>query len=204
MAFIKKEEKRGLSLPGLIDIIFLLLIFCLGTLTTSEPRIDEEGGSEGEVDLNLPETNIQKTYDVDEVLQTLLLQVDLTDPNDRSSPRRITILWPSLEDSLTIEEAKRNAMRDSLFSVFPPDVLNLSDEDFSRIPPCTLIHWGLETYKKEYFQESKSSNTIEIRAVRDTEFRIINYILEQCSVYGDTIPRLTLRTMSRQEGRRGF
>ena len=204
MAFIKKEEKRGLSLPGLIDIIFLLLIFCLGTLTTSESRVEEEGGSEGEADLNLPETSIKRTYDVDEVLQTLLLQVDLTDPNDRSSPKRIMILWPSLEDSLTIEEAKSNAMRDSLFAVFPPNLLSLSDRDFSRTPPCTLIHWGLETYKNDYFREPKSSNTIEIRAVRDTEFRIINFILEQCSVYGDTIPRLTLRTMSRQEGRRGF
>jgi hypothetical protein len=42
-------------------------------------------------------------------------------------------------------------------------------------------------------------NSIEIRAVKDTEFRIINYIMEQVSAYADTIPRLMWRTLTGKE-----
>ena len=199
MAFIRKEEKKGISLPGLIDIIFLLLIFSLATFSFSESWNKEQEGGKGAVDFDLPEAKAMETFEPEEVLQTLMFQIEHMDPQDLTSPKAVYILWSSWEDSLTIEEARRHAERDSLFAVFPPDFLTLSDQDFSQTSPCTLIHWALRTYKNDYFLEPKHSNTVEIRAVRDTEFRIINFIMEQCSAYGDTIPRFMIRTISEEE-----
>ena len=70
--FTKIVEKKGLSLPGLIDIIFLLLIFSLGTLSFSESAGDKDQGGEESVDLQLPEARVTDTFKADEVLQTLL------------------------------------------------------------------------------------------------------------------------------------
>ena len=196
MAFIRKEEKKGISLPGLIDIIFLLLIFSVATFSYTDSSVKEESQSGGDVDLELPEAGLSDTFIADDVLQTLLFQVEHTDSEDPLSPKIVYILWPVWEDSLTLTGAKQKAQEDSLFAVFPQNFLRMSDQEFVRTPPCTLIHWALHTYKKTYFNEPNYANTIEIRAVKDTEFRIINYILEECSAYGDTIPRFTLRTLS--------
>jgi len=199
MAFTKSEEKKGLSLPGLIDIIFLLLIFSLGTLSFSESAGDKDQGGEESVDLQLPEARVTDTFKADEILQTLLFQIEHSVPEDQVSPKVVYVLWPASEDSLNIEQAKNNAIEDSLFAVFPMNFLDLSKQDFAQTPPCTLIHWALHTYKQDHFREPNYFNTIEIRAIRDTEFRIINFIIEACSAYGDTIPRFTIRTLSGQE-----
>lgn len=204
MAFSRTEEKKGISLPGLIDIIFLLLIFSLATFSFTDSSLEEEKGAEGTYDLELPEARVTETFKTDDVLQTLLFQIEHTDSEDPSSPKVVYVLWPSWEDSLDISQAKNNAQRDSLFAVFPDDFLRMSDRDFARTPACILMKWALQTYKNDHFREPNYANTIEIRAVRNTEFRIINFILEQCSAYGDTIPRFTLRTLSGQEVGSGF
>jgi hypothetical protein len=59
-------------------------------------------------------------------------------------------------------------------------------------------------YKDNHFFEPKPTNSIEIRAVWDTEFRIVNFILETCSALGDTIPRINVRTMSGTGSGYGF
>ena len=196
MAFIRKEEKKGISLPGLIDIIFLLLIFSVATFSYTDSAVQRESRRGGNFDLDLPEAGLTDTFVADEVLQTLLFQVEHTDEEDPNSPKAVYVLWPAWEDSLTLAGAKQKAQEDTLYAVFPQGFLRMSDRDFVRTPPCTLIHWALRTYKNTYFNRPSYANTIEIRAVKDTEFRIIRYILDECSAYGDTIPRFTLRTLS--------
>lgn len=199
MAFHHTEEKKGLSLPGLIDIIFLLLIFSLVTLSFSQAEVDARKRSERAVEFDLPETNVKHTKEAPDLLSTLLLQIEHTDPQDDSSPKIVYVLWPSNGDSITVSQAKERALQDSLFQPFSTDFLQLSDRAFTQMPPCTLIHWAIHAYKEENFVEPKSTNVIEIRAVRDTEFRIVNFIMEECSAYGDTIPRFTLRTLTGKE-----
>ena len=196
MAFDRKEEKKGISLPGLIDIIFLLLIFSVATFSYTDSSVHSESQQGGDFDLELPETGLTDTFVADDVLQTLMFQVEHTDAENPFSPKVVYILWPVWEDSLTLAGAKQKAQEDSLFAVFPQGFLGMSDQEFVRTQPCTLIHWALRTYKNAYFEEPNYANTIEIRAVKDTEFRIIKFILEECSAYGDTIPRFTLRTLS--------
>jgi hypothetical protein len=40
------------------------------------------------------------------------------------------------------------------------------------------------------------SRRIEIRAVKNTEFRIVNAILRECSAFGDTLPAIAVRTLA--------
>ena len=204
MAFIRKEEKKGISLPGLIDIIFLLLIFSLATLTFSDSDAQKEQGGEGAFELELPQTRAAETFKSDEVLGTLLFQIEHIDREDPASLKTVYVLWPSWEDSLTVSEAKENAVNDSLFARFPENFLQLDDREFRRIEACRLIDRSLDEYKNTHFLEPNFANTVEVRAVRDTEFRIINYIMERCSAYGDTIPRFTLRTLSGTGEEGGF
>jgi len=204
MAFIRNEEKKWLSLPGLIDIIFLLLIFSLVTLSVSQTEVETQESGDRDFDFDLPETRSRETEEVEEVLQNLLFQIEHLDNDDIESPKILFVLQPSERGSLTLEEAKLNATRDSLFGVFPENFLDLSDAEFVQTPPCRLVQRTLREHKDGYFLEPNPTNSIEIRAVKDTEFRIVNFIMEQCGAYGDTIPRLMLRTLIGREVRDGL
>lgn len=199
MAFVKQEIRKGLSLPGLIDIIFLLLIFSLVTLSVSSVKVEADEGSGSAVDYNLPEARVKETLEMDKVLQTLLILIEHEDPENNDSPKIVYILWPSLEDSLTLSEAKNNAIRDSLFAQFPTNFLTLNNDAFAKTTSCLLIQQEIHNYKNRVFFEPRNTNSIELRAVKDTEFRIVNFVMEQCSAYGDTIPRILLHTLSGRE-----
>lgn len=200
MSFIKKDnEKKGLSLPGLIDIIFLLLIFSLVTLSITQAKVETKRRGDQSIEFALPETRSTETEEIDDVLQTLLFQIERADSMYPPNSKIVYVLWPSVKDSLGINEAKINAQEDSLFAVFPMHFLKMGDLTFSKTEPCRLIQWAIHKYKEEHFFKPDLANSIEIRAVKDTEFRIINFILEQCSAFGDTIPRVVLRTLTVKE-----
>ena len=199
MAFHKHDDKKGLSLPGLIDIIFLLLIFSLVTLSISEAKVETKRRGDRGVDFDLPESMTKDTEEVDQVLQTLLFQIEHQNSKDPTTPKVIWVLKPSLKDSLTLQGAKSIAERDSLFRLFPIDFLNLTDLEFGRLPACQLINKSIDDFKKNNFFKPDLSNSIEVRAIKNTEFRIVNYILKSCSAYGDTIPRVVLRTLTAKE-----
>ncbi|MFH1943967.1 MAG: hypothetical protein ABIL68_17830 [bacterium] len=204
MAFSRNEEKKELSLPGLIDIIFLLLIFSLVTLSISQAKVETQKKGNRDFDLDLPETKSRESEALDEVLQTLLFQIEHVDNEDQDSPKILFVLRPSVKDSLTLQEAKTKAIADSLFAVFPEDFIDLSDGEFARTRPCRLIRRAIREHKETYFFKPDPTNAVEIRAVADTEFRIMNFIMEQCSAYGDTIPRFMLRTFMGREVTYGF
>ena len=199
MAFTRKDEKKGLSLPGLIDIIFLLLIFSLVTLSFSQAKVESKRSGENTDAFDLPEAKVAETVEVEDVLQTILFQVENVDPEDLNSLKTLYVLLPSAVDSLTVEEAKQVAERDSIFAVFPRGYIGMDDRTFERTDACRLIRSTLRTYVDQNFYEPNSMNSIDIRAVKDTEFRIINYIMEQVSTYADTIPRLMWRTLTGKE-----
>lgn len=194
MAFVRNEEKKSMSLPGLIDIIFLLLIFSLVTLSVSQAKIEKSQAGDRDSDFDLPVTRSRETEETDRVLQTLMFQVEYLDREDIDSPKILFVLRPSEGDSLTLQEAKLYAMEDSLYAVFPDYFLDLSDQEFSQTLACRLVRRAIREYKKAHFIMPNPTNAIEIRAVKDTEFRIVNFIMEQCSAYGDTIPRFMFRT----------
>jgi len=204
MAFIRKEEKKGMSLPGLIDIIFLLLIFSLVTLSVSQAKVETESAGNRDMEIDLPESKSRETEEVDEILQNLTFQIELTDPDDTESNRIVFILHPSISDSLTLKESKDQAVADSLFAEFPENFSGLSDYAFQRLEPCVMIKHELAKFKEDNFFMPDPTNSIMIRAVKNTEFRIINFLMESCAAYGDTIPGLVFRTLTGKEVKSGI
>jgi biopolymer transport protein ExbD len=200
MAFVREDEKKGLSLPGLIDIVFLLLIFSLVTLSVSQNTLVAKKTGDKDAEFDLPETANPATVDADELLQTLLLQIEHQNPDDLKSPKVVYTLLPSLTDSITVEAARAVAARDSLFAPFPDNFLDMSDHEFWQTSACRLIRESITSYKENHFFRPDPTNSIEIRAVKNTEFRIVNYILEFTSTFGDTIPKFMIRTLSGNDG----
>ncbi len=197
MPFKKSEDKREVELPTLIDVVFLLLIFFLVTFSVSAPG-NKTALPENQADLpNLPEASGSYLINQNEILETLLIQVSHEDRTDAASPKIAYMLWPSVKDSFTVHKAFINAKTDSsAFRVFPDNFLTMNDEEFKNCPPCSLVAAHIDSYKVQYFSKPNPSNHIELRVEKDIEFRIVNHIIDLCSAYGDTIPRLVFRTQS--------
>lgn len=195
MAFKREDTRKGMSLPGMIDIIFLLLIFSLVTLSVSQATVETKKRGEEGSDFKLPVTTSLQTEEIEEYIHTLVYQIEHVDPEDETSPKRVIVLSPAGSDSVSLPEARARAINDSIFADFPDDVLSFSDSRFERSEACRLIRSTLESYKRDAFLEPDPSNTVQIRAAEDTEFRIVNYILTRCSAYGDTIPNIALHTL---------
>jgi len=197
MAFKKTEESREIELPTLIDVVFLLLIFFLATLSASAPGSKTvRPGRQADLP-HLPFAEGDETVKQNEILKTLLIQISHKDKNDDSSPKVAYILKPTQGVSHTVQHVLYEAKKDSsAYREFPAEFLTMNEKQFQQCSPCSLIEAHIELYKKENFQEPSISNYIEIRAERDVEFRIVNHIMNTCSAYGDTIPRLVFRTLS--------
>ncbi|MCD6117321.1 hypothetical protein J7K93_09920 [bacterium] len=206
MAFIKNDERKSLSLPGMIDIIFLLLIFSLVTLSTSESGVEAKKRGEHTDKFDLPHVNQAETYEVSTVLKTLLFQIE----KDTSGAKYVLALWPNVRDSLTLDQARQIAVNNWIASSqkgvkpkfmvkVPENYLKLSEADFKKTDVCKLISSSIRKYQEENFFEPSLSNRIEIRAVKDTEFRLINYIMSESGKYGKLIPRCVFRTLTEEK-----
>ena len=196
MAMKFESKKEGLSLPGFIDIIFLLLIFSLVTYSFTSSTIEGEDTTGLDDKLNLPLARLEVTSESDKILHTLMFQIERTIPNDPDSPITVYALRPLVEEERTVQQAKEKAMLDSTFAVFNVNFLEQSNRAFRNSPACRLIRSEIEQFKQDHFRRPRPTNAIAIRAVEDTEFRIINYIMDRCSAYGDTIPKLDLLTLT--------
>jgi biopolymer transport protein ExbD len=197
MPFSKKKEQKELNLPSLIDVVFLLLIYSLVTIPMERTKSAAEQAQGAKAPLALPFVSARHTVDVDPVLRTLVFQVENAVPDDPASARVLTVLKPSSRDS-TIDQAYAAARRDSAFAAFPDGFLALDDSAFARTEACRLVRRALREAKEEAGPASLA-NRIEIRAVRHTEFRIVNFIMSECGVSGDQIPSIAVRTLSGPE-----
>ncbi|MFO7890260.1 MAG: biopolymer transporter ExbD [bacterium] len=194
MSFKKDYPKKGISLPGMIDMIFLLLIFSLVTLSYTNPDISHHAGGQPIKRLDLPAINSNLTEEKDIILTTLMFEVKFVE-DDITNPRVLYVLLPS-GDTTKYSHAKREAIEDARCDTFPDNFLNLNDNAFASLSACQLIRESINDYKKAHFLKPNLNNSVEIRADRNIEFRIFNYILDQCSAYGDTIPRVITRSLS--------
>ncbi|RKY75481.1 hypothetical protein DRQ07_11830 [candidate division KSB1 bacterium] len=203
MAFKKNYEKKSLSLPGMIDIIFLLLIFALVTLSTSQSGVDTKKRGAQHDRFQLPNIGQAETFESDQVLRTLLFQVEYVDSTNQ---KRLLVLWPDVKDSLTLNDARINALMDwdesmknkmnpKSAALIPSDYLSLGKKDFEKTWLCSLIRNSIKKYTEDNFFQPSLSNRIEIRAVKDTEFRLVNYIMTECGKYDKLIPRCVFRTV---------
>ena len=194
MAFKRTEEKAGLELTSLIDIVFLLLIFFLVSFAfsltgnVSESKIYSE--------MPLPKTNTDLPPVDSDVLNNLMIQLN-SDSTATGVQRTAYVLWPSYNGAkkLTRGSALQTTMKDSTFASFPIDFIRMQKKEFTSVPACTLITGSVARYVEleKDFRRNKRP-IVEIRADKNTEFKIVNFIMETCSAYGDNMPQVIVRT----------
>jgi len=200
MAFNKQNELHDLEFPSLIDVIFLLLIFFLVTMQFSMETKTARQAATKSPDVQLPHAEGSEDVAMDDIISTLLFQIQYKDKNNPNSPRMVYVLEPFNGDSISRSEAFIISKRDSLFAEFPQNFLKMKDQTFKNTNACQLISNAIYQYKEEHFHRPSIENTVEIRAEENVEFKIINYILQECSTYKDTIPRVIFRTLAKTTG----
>lgn len=194
MAFRRKQNHHHLELTGLIDIVFILLVFFLVAFSVSV--IGETSDSTTYSEIDLPKIDTDLVSIEDDVLENLMIQI-VPDTVNYLSTRKVFVLWPSFDRTKRISriQAFMNAQRDSLFAVFPVNFLALPDQEFTKGPACKLIAGSIKQYiELEKFHYRNTHPKVEVRAEKSTEFKILNFIMEQCGSYNDAIPQIIIRT----------
>jgi len=206
MKRIKSESiLKELDLPTLIDMVFLLLIFFAATISLSTGEKKAAPTPEKPLDYNLPKVTGQVSPTGEDVLSTLLFQIQYASKDSADNLKAVYILWPDDAGLRTDKEAMKMIAEElqgdppdsSHYAVFPRNFLSMSSQAIQNSRAFRIISDNLRLYQEAHFSAAtKSSNTIEIRAVKDTEFKIINYIMQQCSSYDDLIPKIAFRVMA--------
>ncbi|MBN2103099.1 biopolymer transporter ExbD [bacterium] len=196
MAFKRIYEKKGLSLTSLIDIIFLLLIFFMATLNMSSVVSDRNQGIYTQKKFDLPEIRNRKTAPVQEILYTLMLQIEHEDPQNVNSPLVVYALWPSRGDSMNISQAKLQAIEKKRYAYFLPESERISNPKIPDVSPYVFISDAINGYADRYYRSADPKNHIEVRAIQETKYQIINHILNTCASLGDRIQHIYIRTLS--------
>jgi len=200
MAFHKIERRRDLELPTFIDVIFLLLIFFLLTYSPVPPVVGQAS-----LELNLPIAEGTSQVNPNEKLETLMIEIIPVNKEQLELGFNVSVLLP-FEDygmdrgvDLSYQQAQVFASRYQRQSLLPGDYTDLRDSEFLRLPAVELIDDHLGRFVSRRFRVAKATNRIEIRADKDVTFRIINFVIEKCSSYGDLVPSLIFRTMFEKE-----
>jgi len=195
------EQSDQFTLPGFVDIIFLLLIFSMATMSfTSGQESVRTPGNERFLPV-VPKATSERPA---EYLMNLLIIISYRHPDsfktsNPDSSRELIILQPPAvgQPPVTIDEALK-AARDAgeVHTIPKPELLlALSDKAFKQSPTCQNITNTIDHYAQGLI-ENVPGNTIEIRAVKETEFRLINFIITQACRDGNTIPRIVLHTLA--------
>ena len=122
------------------------------------------------------------------------------------SPEIVYILWPDKKHRRTENDAyeilksemKKTSPDSSFYATITSNLMNLDKKEFEKSRPCFLIAENIKKFQDEYLKVSRASNAIEVKAVKDTEFRFVNFILEQCGKYKDFIPKVNFHVLSGQ------
>ncbi|MDZ7725393.1 MAG: biopolymer transporter ExbD [candidate division KSB1 bacterium] len=190
---MRKEKYRTtynaqIELPTLVDVVFLLLVFFLCTLTTAGK---EEKTPAPPSDLDLPRTQEQISPLNDSVLETLLIHIVNL---DEQGGKAIYFLWPDSDRSRTekqaIDEINRQLRAqppDSQYYAEIRDVpafLKTIRKDRPNRSAAT-IESNLTRYITNMIDPSMGMTPIEVRAVRNTEFGLINYFFNLCNEITD-------------------
>ena len=191
----RKKDNRVIELTGLIDIVFLLLVFFLVSFSfTLAGNVSE---NEIYSAMDLPKTTTDLPPLKEDLLENLMIQIH-PDTTEGTITRKTFVLWPAIKDTVQISrwQAVNNALRDSTFAKFPEDFLNLPDEEFQRVAACTLIANSINRYVAlQQTYNGSARPLIEVRADQNTEFQIISFILNQGSAHNDVVPQIVIRTV---------
>ncbi len=193
MAFKRKQEPRTLELTSLIDIVFLLLIFFLVSFAFSISG--DASNATAYPDLDLPSAIDEPPALTTDVLQNLMIQI-VPDTARARYARTVYVLWPSFSDTVVVTRSRalRTALHDSTFASFESGFLQLNDDGFQRQPASRLIAKSIARYARTSRRSVRRRPIVEIRAEANTEFRIVNFIMEECGRHKEIAPEMIIRT----------
>lgn len=199
MAFKKKiggKAKKEFEIVGLIDLVFLLLIFFILTATTGM-----EGERVGTDKLTLPHMS-GVPLDANERLSTLMFRIEKRGEAFGDSPPDILYAllpfktqnkdtsWSGRSDTLTYEESFQQSKMDTFLSLF----CELHFDHIHKDPACSLFVVNtIQKYRENVFRTL--GNHVEISAVERTPFYYINVIMSECGRIEDEIPNVVFRTI---------
>ena len=200
------DDKDEFELPSLIDMVFLLLIFFMASLSVSSSGDPSLNPGQPQRTFNLPEAKGEVSVLTGEEIKALIFQIEHKDAKDTLSPKVVYILWPEKKQKVTEDQALEKVQSElskapsdsSHFATFPGNFLQIEKSFLDTCRVFSLIAENIKKYK-EYLGQQSSSNTIEIRAVKETEFRIINFVMDQCSLYDKFFPKITFRVLSSEK-----
>ena len=196
MTFKKGIQLKEIELVGLIDIVFLLLIFFLLTIVVN-PGGKKEATPPIEPLDKMPEAEM-KGSDIDRLVSTLIIQVEY-DSTREGSPFCAYFIEKDKDQKTTLfriayTRAKEDTNR---WADIPPNFDQLLEHHKNiasqeNIPPDYMAPKVIQLVE-EKVPENRENGYIEIRAAGNTEFGFINFILTECSA--DTINYVAFRTL---------
>ena len=169
MAFKVLRAFKEFEIISLIDIVFLLLIFGLVVSLIG----------------NLPPEDAEVPISDEWEKEYFSIRI-LYHANETQDSNAVEISYP--DDGPVV-------------SAYLPDdslLLAMDYDDFVKLPACILIANHLEKYANNYLTEADESNPdkhIDIRVDQEIRFRIVGYIIRECSGYWKKISWLNLKPL---------
>jgi biopolymer transport protein ExbD len=191
--FSEKKIQRQFEITGLIDIVFILLVFFMVII------VPGSGGGEADAEkMDLPEI---KGDTPDEIMRTVMFRIE-TDrrafSKNQASPNVIYFLYPyddeqlgggkKIKFELAYAQAKADTNRSENILPMGDGVDLYFSENEDELESFILS--SLLNYKKNYEQPSG----VMISAEVDTPFGLIDFIFKACEEMG--ILNLEFRTAS--------
>lgn len=202
MPFSRESERKDTEITPLIDVVFLLLVFFL--LTAGSFRLLE---SVEKKERYITSKNLPKSAGIPvfsgEPLKNLLIRIEEDSISTRA--RQLIYFVEPGQEEMIFSTAFQKAKKDSHFFYLFNDTLAMSRSRFVSSFSAKKIQNEILTYREKLRDIPVADRVIDISADRDTPFRIIYYLMEQCS-NGDSltqIKRVNIRTMGRVESEKG-
>lgn len=181
MAFSYKTKKKGTEIVPLIDMVFLLLIFFL--VTTETFQVSESKEQVPVNSRNLPESP-GSPVSSNETLKNLLIRVE--DDSSAVEDRRLVYFVEPENGNFTFKQALQKAGEDADFVIVYNDTLMCNRNNFLASHFSREIQEKIHTYREILRDKPVNDRIIDICADKDTPFRLIYYLMEQCS-NGDSL-----------------
>ena len=201
MARKQKQSKPGLSLPGLIDIIFLLLVFAIVKLIGYQngTKDNRAGETLRTVLEGMPNINVYHADNVGDIT-TLTVQIENFVAEDATVQRRMLLLKGSRHEPVSYGAALISAAREGRSWTLPePERINAgSAEELVQLEPFNGIRDSLLANIQSLYSADDPANFLEVRAIEGTEYMIVDFLLKTCAALEKRVPLFSICVLHEQ------
>ena len=201
MALKYNGTRQGLSLPGLIDIIFLLLVFAIVKLVGYDagPKEIEKGTMSRTLLDGMPELTVYQANKVEDIT-TLTVQIENFVVENPPSTRRLILMKGSRANPVPYMAALRNAEENGRTWQLPDKatIARMPVSQLGALEPFGAIRDSLIADIQALYPHDDQSNTLEMRAIETTEFNLLDFVLSICASLDPRVPLLSICVLQEQ------